>query len=101
MMTQLQFSLKRPLPNTVDLCHQKLAALSQSYLDTRDLIKTREMTKNYALGTSKLNYMDPRITVSFSKRTGLAIDKVFNKANLSKFPWALDVGKEYKFTNNA
>ncbi len=39
-------------------------------------------------GTSKINYMDPRITASWCKAVGLPIEKVFNQALIKKFPWA-------------
>jgi len=53
--------------------------------------------KEVALGTSKINYMDPRITVAFCKRMELPIEKVFNKALLDKFPWAMAVSPDYFF----
>jgi len=53
--------------------------------------------KEVALGTSKINYMDPRITVAFSKRLELPIEKVFNKALLDKFPWAMAVPGDFVF----
>lgn len=53
--------------------------------------------KEVALGTSKINYMDPRITVAFCKRMELPIEKVFNKALLDKFPWAMAVAPDYHF----
>jgi len=53
--------------------------------------------KEVALGTSKINYMDPRVTVAFCKRMELPIEKVFNKALLDKFPWAMAVSPDYHF----
>lgn len=53
--------------------------------------------KEVALGTSKINYMDPRISVAFCKRIELPIEKVFNKALLDKFPWAMAVGPDFHF----
>lgn len=53
--------------------------------------------KEVALGTSKINYMDPRITVAFAKRMELAIEKVFNRALLDKFPWAMAAEMDYVF----
>lgn len=43
-----------------------------------------------ALGTSKINYMDPRITISWCKRTETPIEKVFPKTLCRKFAWAMD-----------
>jgi len=53
--------------------------------------------KEVALGTSKINYMDPRISVAFCKRFELPIEKVFNKALLDKFPWAMAVEPDFVF----
>jgi len=38
--------------------------------------KTREDLKTVALGTSKINYLDPRITVAWCKRHEVPIEKV-------------------------
>ena len=53
--------------------------------------------KNISLGTSKQNYIDPRISVAFSKKFNIPIDKVFNQALQKKFQWAMDVDEEFKF----
>ena len=53
--------------------------------------------KNIALGTSKSNYIDPRITVAFMKSHNLPIEKVFSNALKEKFKWAFDVDTNYKF----
>lgn len=53
--------------------------------------------KNLSLGTSKINYIDPRITVAFMKKHGLEIDKIFSKTLQSKFKWAFDVSDDFKF----
>lgn len=41
----------------------------------RDM-QTKEDLKTVALGTSKINYMDPRITVAWCKRNEVPIEKV-------------------------
>ncbi|KAG9389485.1 DNA topoisomerase 1 [Carpediemonas membranifera] len=60
-------------------------------------VTERESLKTVALGTSRLNYLDPRITVAWCRREGFPITKVFNKTLLTKFPWALDVPAEWVF----
>jgi DNA topoisomerase-1 len=54
-------------------------------------------TKNYSLGTSKTNYIDPRITVAFSKKHNIPIDLILSKQIQEKFWWAFDVDENYKF----
>lgn len=39
-------------------------------------IETKEELKTVALGTSKINYLDPRITVAWCKRHEVPIEKV-------------------------
>lgn len=53
--------------------------------------------KEVALGTSKINYMDPRITVAWCKRLQVPIEKIFNKSLLDKFPWAMQSVTSYDF----
>ena len=60
-------------------------------------LKDRESNKQVALGTSKLNYMDPRITVSWCKKNEVNIEKLFSKSTRDKFPWAMYTGPDYNF----
>lgn len=45
-------------------------------------MKTKEDLKTVALGTSKVNYLDPRITVAWCKRHEVPIEKVHNLCKL-------------------
>ncbi|KAI4295239.1 hypothetical protein L6164_035306 [Bauhinia variegata] len=58
---------------------------------------TKEELKTVALGTSKINYLDPRITVAWCKRHEVPIEKIFNKSLLAKFSWAMDVDPDFRF----
>uniref|UniRef100_A0A6C0C987 DNA topoisomerase 1 n=1 Tax=viral metagenome TaxID=1070528 RepID=A0A6C0C987_9ZZZZ len=53
--------------------------------------------KNISLGTSKINYIDPRITIAFLKKHGIDVGKVFSKTLQEKFKWAFDASETYKF----
>lgn len=53
--------------------------------------------KNVSLGTSKINYIDPRITISFMKKNNIDIDKLLTSSLQEKFKWAMDVDNDYKF----
>lgn len=59
--------------------------------------QNKEELKTVALGTSKINYLDPRITVAWCKRNEVPMEKVFNRSLLSKFFWAMDVEPEFVF----
>ena len=64
----------------------------------------KEENKTIALGTSKLNYLDPRISVMWCKKFDVPIEKVYTKTHRDKFRWAMemiqsmvDEGEEYEF----
>ncbi|KAH8108004.1 hypothetical protein BXZ70DRAFT_884531 [Cristinia sonorae] len=60
-------------------------------------MEDREAGKEVALSTSKINYLDPRITVAWCKKNDVPIEKLFSKTLLTKFPWAMEVDGEWKF----
>ncbi|XP_069824649.1 DNA topoisomerase 1-like isoform X2 [Dendropsophus ebraccatus] len=49
----------------------------------------REENKQIALSTSKLNYLDPRISVAWCKKWDVSLDKIYNKSYRDKFTWAI------------
>ncbi|PSN50633.1 DNA topoisomerase 1 [Blattella germanica] len=58
----------------------------------------KEENKEIALGTSKLNYLDPRISVAWCKKHNVPIEKIYNKTQRDKFRWAIDMaGPDYVF----
>ncbi|KAL5278455.1 TOP1 family protein [Megaselia abdita] len=58
----------------------------------------RDENKTIALGTSKLNYLDPRISVAWCKKNDVPIEKIFNKTQRDKFRWAIHMATEdYRF----
>lgn len=58
-------------------------------------MKLKDDNKTVALTTSKINYMDPRISVSWCKLKQVPIEKIYNKSILVKFPWAMEVPKNF------
>ena len=82
----------------------------------------REENKDIALGTSKLNYLDPRISVAWyvndvndrihpyflslslssfrCKKWDVPIEKIYSKTQREKFRWAIDMATaEFHFYN--
>ena len=58
---------------------RKLATL-ETRLHKKQIAKTDKMeNKTIALSTSKLNYLDPRISVAWCKRFGVPIEKVWRR----------------------
>ncbi|CAG9329250.1 unnamed protein product [Blepharisma stoltei] len=64
-------------------------------LETR--IEMKEDTKNIALETSKINYIDPRIVVSWCKKNKVPLDKVYSKSLKEKFKWAMNTEPDWVF----
>jgi DNA topoisomerase-1 len=58
-------------------------------------IKMKEKTKGVALGTSKTNYSDPRIGISWCKKNGVPVERLYTKTLLEKFSWAQDVEPDF------
>ena len=53
--------------------------------------------KNVSLGTSKMNYIDPRIIFAFINRFKIPPEKLFTSSLLTRFEWASSVDKDYRF----
>lgn len=60
-------------------------------------LKHKDDNKEVSLGTSKINYMDPRISVAWCKRNEVPIEKVFSKTLRDKFNWAMAVPPAWEF----
>lgn len=64
-------------------------------LIAKKVLKTE--LKNISLGTSKINYIDARISVAFIKKHKIPIDKIFSKTLQEKFKWATNVDENFVF----
>ncbi|KAJ4725190.1 DNA topoisomerase 1-like [Melia azedarach] len=82
---------------TPEALERKIAQTNAKVEKMERDMKTKEDLKTVALGTSKINYLDPRITVAWCKRHEVPIEKIFNKSLLAKFAWAMDVGPDFRF----
>ncbi|XP_065186248.1 DNA topoisomerase I, mitochondrial-like [Sycon ciliatum] len=73
---------------------KKLARL-EDQLEKLEVRHTdKDENKSIALGTSKLNYLDPRISVAWCKKFEVPLEKVYNKTQREKFMWAIDMADE-------
>lgn len=80
-----------------DLLEKRIAQFDDKIEKMELNKKTKEDLKTVALGTSKINYLDPRITVAWCKRSEVPIEKIFNKSLIAKFAWAMDVEPDFRF----
>ncbi|XP_056622350.1 DNA topoisomerase I, mitochondrial isoform X1 [Triplophysa dalaica] len=68
----------------VQRCEEQLLRMEVQATD-------KEENKQIALSTSKLNYLDPRISVAWCKNIEVPLDKIYNKTLRDKFAWAIDM----------
>jgi DNA topoisomerase-1 len=76
---------------------KKVEKMKQQLEKQETTVKMKEDNKSVALGTSKINYMDPRISVAFCKRANLPVEKIFTGALRTKFPWAMHARSTWEF----
>jgi DNA topoisomerase I len=82
---------------TASTLETKVARWQEDIRKLETDIRNRDENKEVALGTSKINYMDPRISVAWCKRCEVPIDKVFAKTLRDKFNWAMAVPPDWEF----
>jgi DNA topoisomerase-1 len=73
---------------------KKVEVKIKAYRLKRD---TKVKMKNVSLGTSKNNYIDPRIIFAFIKKFEIPPEKLFTKVLLKRFEWASKVESDYRF----
>jgi len=78
----------------------RILKLNDKLKKTKLKYDLKKEMKNISLGTSKENYIDPRITLVFIKKYSIPIEKVFSSALIKKFVWAqnyVEENPEFKF----
>ena len=92
-LKDLQKSLKKA--DNKDQVKKKVASLEERLHKHEVQKQIKQKLSGVALSTSKVNYLDPRISVAWCKKYGdFALGKVFNKSLLTKFKWAIDEADE-------
>lgn len=82
-----------PENNSKEIIKKEISlAKSQDQLLKLEIGATdKEENKEIALGTSKLNYIDPRINVAWCKKFNVPIEKIYSKTQREKFQWAIEM----------
>lgn len=75
---------------TVDKILKKIETLDGRIQTLKVNNRVRDENKEVALGTSKINYIDPRLTVAWAKKYEVPLEKLFSKTLREKFPWAIE-----------
>mmetsp|Transcript_21933 Transcript_21933/g.49954 ORF Transcript_21933/g.49954 Transcript_21933/m.49954 type:complete len:148 (+) Transcript_21933:2435-2878(+) len=82
---------------TADAVTKRIAMWTKKIAKMEMDLKHKDDNKEVSLGTSKINYMDPRISVAFCKRNEIPIEKIFSKTLRDKFNWAMAVPPDWEF----
>ena len=94
-LSELKQSLKKLKKE--DPKSNKYLKLKLRVKKTEENLLQKEKNKGIALNTSKINYNDPRISVSWCKRNEVPIEKIFTSVLLEKFVWAMNVKSDWRF----
>ncbi len=76
---------------------EKIKLINAKIITLKIKKDTKIKMKNVSLGTSKNNYIDPRIIFAFIKKYNIPEDKLFNKALINRFEWAKHITGDYRF----
>lgn len=80
---------------TVDKLIASIEKIDNRIYATKNQATDKEENKEVSLGTSKLNYIDPRITVAWCKKYDVPMEKVFSKTLIDKFRWAQNIPTDW------
>ncbi|EDO17423.1 hypothetical protein Kpol_1037p19 [Vanderwaltozyma polyspora DSM 70294] len=84
--------------NTVEKLEKNIEKLEQRIQTSSIQLKDKEENSQVSLGTSKINYIDPRLSVVFCKKFDIPIEKIFTKSLREKFRWAIEsVDENWRF----
>ena len=89
--------IKKRFPVTSDSTTEAISKMESKVHKEKLKLDERIETKNVSLGTSKINYNDPRISVSWCKRNSVPIERIFSKELRSKFTWAMVIEPTWRF----
>jgi DNA topoisomerase-1 len=90
---------------TIEKLIAHIQKIDDRIIATKNQATDKEENKEVALGTSKLNYIDPRISVAWCREHGVPMEKVFTKTLVEKFRWAHNIPEDWVcyyivYTNN-
>ena len=84
--------LKDPIKNK-----KRISKLKEQIKKYKLKKEAKTELKNVSLGTSKTNYIDPRISVAFLKKHNIPVEKIFSQTLRDKFFWAFEIDKNFHF----
>ncbi|KAJ3295349.1 DNA topoisomerase 1 [Rhizoclosmatium sp. JEL0117] len=74
---------------SIEKLEKKLDDMTKRIENLKLQMIDKDENKTTALGTSKINYIDPRISVAWALKHDVDLDKIFNRSLREKFKWAI------------
>jgi len=88
-------SPRKRIPKDKEKLKKKIATVNERLHKWEIKKIEKEENKAFSTTTSKMNYLDPRITVAWCKRVDIDISRIFSKTIRQKFPWAMDTDDDF------
>ncbi|KAG4306063.1 hypothetical protein PORY_000051 [Pneumocystis oryctolagi] len=82
---------------TVQKLDSQIEKINERIKNMKTLMIDKDENKTTALGTSKINYIDPRLTYAWCAKYGVNIERVFTKTLREKFAWAASTTADWEF----
>lgn len=88
---------QQPQQLSIERMEEKILKYDERIIALKTMMIDKDENKTTALGTSKINYLDPRISMAWCFKNDVPIEKIFNKSLRDKFQWAMSVNSNWKF----
>lgn len=82
---------------TIEKLEIQIKKLDERIAVIKTQIIDKDENKTTALGTSKINYIDPRLTFAWCAKHSVPIEKMFTKTLREKFLWAAETPADWVF----
>ncbi|QSL64191.1 hypothetical protein MERGE_000346 [Pneumocystis wakefieldiae] len=82
---------------TIEKLDSQIKKINERIRQMKALMIDKDQNKTTALGTSKINYIDPRLTYAWCAKYGVNIERVFTKTLREKFAWAASTTADWEF----
>ncbi|KAG0268757.1 DNA topoisomerase 1 [Actinomortierella ambigua] len=82
---------------TIERCDNNLLKIDERIATQRAAMVDKDENKSTALSTSKMNYIDPRITIAWCDKYEVPFEKIYTKTLRDKFKWAAVVDGSWEF----
>ena len=73
---------------------KKIKLIDKKIKSKKTTINSKKTTQSVAIGTSLINYIDPRVIISWCKKNNMDLKNIYSDVLLKKFFWAISTTDE-------